>query len=154
MAVAIGIAAFLDVLLVVSFGWSELVDPRWRSGLWVGFAVAWIASAAWSVRQCNRRAALDRIDRDRDAFTEAIDYYLRGDYFQTEQTLERLLRRNPRDLDSRLMLAGVLRRTGRRVEALEQLDVLSTVEGSERWELEMRRERELLTKARMPKAAA
>ncbi|MCE5302518.1 MAG: hypothetical protein LLF97_05340 [Planctomycetaceae bacterium] len=154
MAVAVGLFVLLDVLLLVSFGWSELIDPQCRNGLWIGFAAVWLASVAWSGRQCVRRAALERIDGDQDPFGEAIDHYLRGDYFQTEQTLERLLRRNPRDLDARLMLAGVLRRTGRRMEAMEQLDMLSTMEGAGRWELEMQRERELLAKARTPKAVA
>ena len=43
-----------------------------------------------------------------------------------------------------LMLAALMRRTARADEAIEQLDLLASLDGAEKWELEIRRERELL----------
>jgi hypothetical protein len=42
------------------------------------------------------------------------------------------------------MLATLLRHTGRLEEAVEHLDRLQRMEGSEKWGLEIQRERELL----------
>ena len=68
--------------------------------------------------------------------------------------LEGLLRRNLRDLDARLMLATLLRHTGRLDEADATTRHAGAIEGAGKWELEMRRERELLAEAKTAKATA
>jgi len=73
-----------------------------------------------------------------------LDRYLQADWFESERALRRLLEENPRDLDAGLMLATLLRRTGRPGEAERELDRIERFDGSEKWELEIRRERELL----------
>ena len=93
-------------------------------------------------------------DPQKDPFTEALDYYLKGDYYQAERMLELLLRRNLRDLDARLMLATLMRHTGRFEEAVRQLDTLARFEGAGKWDLEMRQERERLANAKTLKATA
>ena len=58
LVVALGAAALLDVLLLVSFGWTELIGQNLRNILWAAFVVAWIAAVVWSSRQCRRQAAV------------------------------------------------------------------------------------------------
>jgi cytochrome c-type biogenesis protein CcmH/NrfG len=82
-----------------------------------------------------------------------LEYYLKGDYYQAEHILEDLLRRNLRDLDARLMLATVLRRTDRVSEAVRQLDAMARFEGAGKWQCEMQRERRLLANRKVKKAA-
>lgn len=77
----------------------------------------------------------------------AVEHYLKGDYHQAEQLFRKLLGKNQRDLDSRLMLATLLRRTKRFEYATEELDSLAKLEGSEKWELEIARERKLVAEA-------
>jgi hypothetical protein len=154
LAVAIGVAVVLDVLLLVSFGWSELLGPNWRTALWAVFGAAWIGASLWSLRDCRRRTVVGSPDPNADTFAEALGDYLRGDYYQAEHVLESLLRRNLRDVDARLMLATLLRRTGRLDEATQQLDTLARFEGAGKWELEIRRERELLAEVKTRKATA
>lgn len=154
LAIAVGAAAGLDLLLLVSFGWSELVSPSLRNTLWVAFGGLWVAAASWSVKQCRHRAAAANPDIQQDAFAEALDYYLKGDYYQAERLLDGLLRRNLRDLDARLMLATLLRHTGRNDEAKQQLDTLARFEGAGKWQWEIERERELLAAARKRRATA
>jgi hypothetical protein len=154
LTVAIGAAVGLDLLLLASFGWSELIGPSVRNTLWAAFGVSWIITASWSARQCGRRTAVESVDPRQDGFATALDHYLKGDYYQAEQVLEGLLRRNFRDLEARLMLATLLRHTGRLDEAVGQLDTLARFEGAGKWELEMRRERELLVEAKSQKATA
>jgi hypothetical protein len=154
LALAVAVAVVADALLLVSFGWSELVGQSLRNSLWVAFGVCWLVAAGWSVRQCRRRAASGEPAPTGDAFAEALEHYLRGDYYQTEHVLEGLLRRNPRDLDARLLLATLLRHTGRLDEATRQLDTLARFEGAEKWELEIGNERQLLTEMKRQAAAA
>jgi hypothetical protein len=147
LVLALVAAAFLDLLLLGSFGWSELIEPVWRNSLWTGLGVFWIVAVMWSVRQCRRWTAAGLPDPTQDAFPEALDCYLKGDYYQAEHVLRGLLQRNARDLDAHLMLATLLRRVGRCEEAARQLDVLTRFEGAGKWELEMQRERKLIAEA-------
>jgi cytochrome c-type biogenesis protein CcmH/NrfG len=79
---------------------------------------------------------------------------LKGDYYQAEHVLEELLRRNLRDVDARLMLATLLRHTGRLDEAAGQLDTLVRLEGASKWQWEIEQERDLLAEAKTEKATA
>jgi thioredoxin-like negative regulator of GroEL len=154
LALALGTAAALDLLVLATFGWSELIAPGLRSALWAVFALFWIGAAVWSAVQCRRRAAAERPRPAEDGFSEALDHYLKGDYYQAERVLEELLRRNLRDVDARLMLATLLRHTGRLEEATRQLDTLVRLEGAGKWQWEIEREKDLLAEARTEQAAA
>jgi uncharacterized membrane protein YccC len=153
LGLAIGTAAVLDILLLVSFGWTELVGPNLRNTFWVALGVAWIVAVVWSGRQCRRMVAVG-LEAEEDAFGRAIECYLKGDAYQTEQILKELLRRNVRDLEARLMLATLLRRAKRFDEAKQHLDTLAKFEGAGKWELEMQEERDLLAEARTEVASA
>jgi hypothetical protein len=144
LALAVGLAAIFDVLLLASFGWSELIGLNWRIWTWAAFGAVWAAAAVWSIGQCRRQIVRSRTPKD-DPFVAARDCCLQGDYYRAEQILDGLLRRNGRDLEARLMLATLLRRTGRRDEAARQLDLLGRLEGAGKWELEIEDERERLT---------
>jgi hypothetical protein len=150
LIIAVVAAVLLNVALLASFGWNEWPEPMTRRGrtvLWVILAAGWVASAAVSVLAGRRRDQRDRDARQDGTFAEAIDYYLKADYFQAERILSALLGRNARDLDARLMRATLFRHTGRREEAARELDLMTRCEGAEKWELEIGHERELLAEA-------
>ncbi len=146
LALAVGIAAAFNALLVTTFGWSELIEPKWRTILWVGFVGLWTAAWIWSFWAFRRYAALTA-QLPTDEFVSAMEHYLKGDYHQAEQLFRRLLHKNQRDLDARLMLATLLRRSKRFEEAAKELNNLAQLEGSEKWELEITRERKLIADA-------
>jgi len=154
LALAVGAAAALDALLLASFGWSELIGRNLRNTAWVVFAAAWLVAVAWSVRQRRRQAACCGVNPKQDAFVEALEHYLKGDYYQAEQLLGGLLRRNARDIEARLMLATLMRHAGRAAEAAGQLDALGRIEGAEQWQFEMEEERQLLAETGTPAATA
>jgi hypothetical protein len=154
LALAVGTAVGLDLLLLVSFGWSELIGPSLRNTLWAAYGGFWIVSAIWSAKQCRHRVAAANPDPKQDVFAEALNYYLKGDYYQTEQLLEGLLKRNLRDVDARLMLATLMRHAGRFDEAKQQLDTLARFEGAGKWQWEIGRERELLAAVKKQRATA
>ncbi len=149
LAVALVAAIAVDVLLLLTVGWSELVGPSLRMALWGGFGVLWVITVGWSLRRWRNSS-----NTSDDSFPIALDHYLCGDYYQAERVLGGLLRRDIRDIEARLMLATLFRHTGRLTEAAEELDTLGRYEGAVRWKWEVAREREFLTRAKELKAAA
>jgi len=150
LAVAMGAAAMLNLAIAVSFAWQEMLDSPWRNGLWLAMTAAWLASAGYSAVWVQRQRNQGDSASGSATFAKATELYLRGDYFQTERLLAALLRKTPRDIEARLMLATLLRRTGRPSEATRQLDQLARFEGAGQWELEIRREQELVAEAGQP----
>ena len=148
LAKAVGAAILLNVVLLGSFGWSELISSGMRNMLWIAVALFWTASAVTGYVQANRRANRKPLTPAKDTFTQALDLYLKGDYFQAECLLVEMLAANERDLDARLMLATLYRHNRRYDEAAKQLDALARFEGSEKWELEIERERALIAEGK------
>ncbi len=148
LAVAVATAALLDLALLGSFGWSELIGSEWLRALWLALGVVWVASAVLSVVGSRRQGLRGQADPAGDAFEKALEQYLKGNWFQAERLLGGLLHSDAGDLDARLMLATLLRHTGRFGEAAAQLDLLTRFEGAGKWEWEVRRERELLSQAK------
>ena len=85
---------------------------------------------------------------DGNTFEEALEEYLKGNWFEAERKLNRLLRRADHDLEARLLMATLMRHTKRYEDATHQLNLLVRLDGSHRWALEIHREGELLTEAR------
>jgi hypothetical protein len=148
LVVALVAALLLNVALIGSFAWPELIGHDLRIICWAGVAIVWAGCAGVSIWHDRRQANRPHDDSNSDPLGEAINCYLRGDWFETERVLNRLLRRNQRDLEARLMLATLLRHTKRLDEATRQLNVLVRLEGAQKWELEIRREGQLITDAR------
>jgi tetratricopeptide (TPR) repeat protein len=144
LAKALGAALVLNVVLLGSFGWSELVTPGIRNILWIAVALVWTASALGGYIQAKRQSNRNQHTPAEDTFTQALDLYLKGDFFQAECLLVEMLGRNERDLDARLLLATLYRHARRYDEAVKQLDALIRYEGAEKWALEIDRERKLI----------
>jgi hypothetical protein len=148
LGLALAAAGLLDMILVVTFGWSELFSPGVRNALWVALGMVWLGGLVFFP------GAAASPSRGKDSFPEAIDHYLQGNWFQAERVLSARLRQDAGDLDARLMLATLLRRTGRWEEAQREVDVLERCEGAWKWGPEIHRERQLLTEARNAGQAA
>jgi thioredoxin-like negative regulator of GroEL len=145
--VAVGAAVLLNLALLGTFGWSELLAPELCKGLWVLLGVVWVGSAILSLGWTRRQRIRPSTDAHGDTFSQAVEHYLKGDWFQAQRVLGDLLRSDASDVDARLMLATLLRHTGRLQEAAAELDLLRRFEGAVKWELEIERERELLAEA-------
>jgi uncharacterized protein HemY len=148
LAKAVGAAVVLNGVLLCSLGWGELVSSAVRNVLWLAVGLFWTASAAVAYVQMRRRADRKRITPAKDTFAQALDLYLKGDYFQAECLLVEMLGRNERDMDARLLLATMYRHNKRYDEAAKHLDTLRRFEGAEKWVLEIERERQLIAEGR------
>jgi hypothetical protein len=136
-------AALLNWVLLGTWVWSELIAQSVRSTIWAMLGIVWAGSAIHAAVWSRRCGAGDGCGAAEHGFAAALEPYLKGDWFEAERLLTEVLRRNGSDLDARLMLATLLRHTARFDEAAAELELLSRCEGAEKWELEIRREREL-----------
>jgi cytochrome c-type biogenesis protein CcmH/NrfG len=146
VAFAVLLNAALWVTLVVPqlvaghwclLGW-VLVSGLWILGLWQ--AIRWPAYPPGGGDHADRADCEDR----QDLFIRAQHQYLKGHWTEASSLLEQQLRRNPGDIEARLLVASVLRRTGRPDLARLQLGQIERFEGAEKWRFEIRREWGLL----------
>ena len=121
MILAAGFAVLVDLLLLSSFVWVELLRPLDLLLGWMAAGALWGGSAIVSISR--RRPAAEAGPTDL-LFRQALTEYLQGSWFEAEAILGRLLRLSPRDAEGRLLLATVLGRAKRHDEALDQLDRL------------------------------
>ncbi len=154
LAWAMGFAVLINLLILASLWWPELLMPHSRTGLlsygriglWLATAVYWAGATIVS-----SRALRDLEPSEETAvgptFRDATQRYLQADWFGAEQILLELLSKNPRDVDSGLMLATLWRHTGRFEEASQQLDRLELLDGARKWMLEIHQERKRLAEA-------
>jgi hypothetical protein len=149
LIVAILAAAALGTALVLSFGWSELLGPNARMALWGSLGAVWFTAAAIAVA---RRKALtptaETTAPQAEHFSQALECYLQGDWFQAERKLAEDLAYNERDIESRLLLATMLRRLRRFDEAERHLNLLVKLDGAEKWELEIGHERQRIAEGK------
>ncbi len=150
LAAAVAFAALVNGTVLVSFLWTELVPPVARNLAWLAVGVIWAGAGGFSwlgdCRTGNSPAAT--AGGRPDGFAEALGHYLKGNWFEAESLLGGLLQSNPRDIEAGLLMASLLRHTGRLDEASAHLDRIERFEGSQPWGLEIRRERQYLNEAR------
>ena len=102
LGVAVIAAALLIAMMVCSFGWSELILPGLRNTLWVSLAFIWGGAAIVSAVKMRRQVATGEVRSSEDLFNQAIEAYLKGDYYQVERLISELLDKDVRDLEARL----------------------------------------------------
>jgi len=152
LGVAIGFAVLLDLGLLTSRMWTELLGPAAQTAIWLVLAAVWIGSAAVSWRWVAGLQIGGVRPADEKAcaalFLQARDEYVKGNWFEAETVLGRLLDRNVLDVEARLLRANLMFRTHRNGEAASELDRLSRTEGGEVWRMEISRLRARLNESR------
>jgi len=143
LVLAMTFGVLLNVVLVTSFGWTELVAPAARATSWAVLAAFWAVATAVSYRAIGRpRAEPEEVTAEGDLLlVEAQGEYLRGNWLDAERLLRQLLRNSNSDVDARLMLATLLRHTRRLDEARLELDRLERLEDAAKWRHEIEQER-------------
>lgn len=147
LVVALATTAVLNVALLSTFVWIELLGHAVRVALWFVLALGWGAAAWWAWRVLRTEAAPPPETPTEQGFASAMHHYLRGDWFEAERLLVGLLAHNEEDVESRLMLATLLRHRKRFDEALRHLEFLQGLEAAGSWHWEICRERQLLADA-------
>jgi hypothetical protein len=145
LAAALAFAVGLNLLLTATFVWPEWLERPWPTLGWFALSGVWLF-ACWR----NWRKLPTLVDNATDnlahsLFVEAQHEYLKGNWYDAEVLIQRLLARRPRDIEGRLLLATLLRHTRRLDEAIAVLDALERLNGSARWFHEIARERQRIS---------
>lgn len=143
LAIAVAFGAALNLVLVSSFVWPELLPRSFILIGWLVLGTVWLASVFQAYRSLPHLREPPRVD-DRGLFIQAQAEYLKGHWFEAETLLRQLLRHCSRDVDVLLMLATLYRRTGRHDEAAKQLDRLDRLDEARKWRWEIIQERTTL----------
>ena len=144
LVVAMTFGWALSLTAVATYGYSDFLSGVAGSGVWVVLGLVWLGLLAVSLRWDASPLNMPKSVPDDDTYPKALDYYLKGNWFQAERLLRERLEQEPRDLEARLTLATLLRHTPRAADARAELDRLEKLEGAQRWVWEIQRERELL----------
>lgn len=140
LILALAFAVLLDMAIVTTWIWSELVDLRISLGIWTAAIAVWImatVSAASSFPapiSRNPDAAVDVL------FVKARDAYLARDWLTAETRLKAVLALAPTDGEAQLLMATLLRRVGRTTEAKRALEQLSRSDSGAPWQAAIARE--------------
>ncbi|MFT5526688.1 MAG: hypothetical protein ACI9HK_004667 [Pirellulaceae bacterium] len=150
---ALGFAVMLNFALLATFVWPELSRTMLPALGWLVVGVVWISSTWFSLRIRSLENAASEADGGVDLYPQAQSEYLRGHWFEAETLLQTLLRRNDHDLEAHLLLVTMYRHTNRLAEATKQLDLLQSLGGWQKWQMEVLRERELLEEEKLSEEA-
>ena len=133
LVLAIAFAVTVDVAILTTFIWSDLVEFSFTLAVWTATAIVWIVSTVSAV------AAFPPLLPQRSAaeidplFVRARAAYLARDWVVAETRLRELLGLAPTDAEAQLLLVTLLRRSGRRDEARRGLEKLSQSDSGARW---------------------
>jgi hypothetical protein len=153
---AVLFAAALNTALLTTFGFpGELPSGLGAVAAWVLVLGFWTVGMWWRAYDLPRRRT-DRNDANRDdqLLAEAQQHYLKGHWIEAEAIVVQMLAQDSADVEARLLLASVQRRTRRIVEATQTLTELLSHPAATRWQLEIESELEQLNEVTaIPKAA-
>lgn len=143
LMVAIGFGVVLNLLLLASFVWTEVLPAPAHTVAWLLVGGVWFFSALRSYR------ALPNLGRpvvsdERGLFIQAQGEYLKGHWFEAESLLQQLLQSSRHDIDAHFMLATLCRHTQRYDDARARLDLIEQFESAEKWRWEIDVERRIL----------
>lgn len=142
-------AGLLNMALLSHLVWPELLPAVVAWSLWPLVAGFWLHGLLQSCRQLpkmkvatatsktSKETDIHKDSHEPDLFTEAQQEYMKQNWYEAETLLLQLLRDCETDLQSRLMLASLYRRTDRLEEAEAELKRTRRMEGSHHWNHEI-----------------
>jgi hypothetical protein len=141
LLLATGFAVLLNLLILASFVWVELLSPLHLRLGWLAIGALWAGSAIVSAWHGRRGPLPHGATSAEVLFREALSEYLQESWFEAETILDRLLHLHPRDVEARLLLATLLRHTRRYQEALDQIHRLERLRDADHWAREIAAEK-------------
>ena len=152
LLLALAFALAVDVAVLTTVIWSELIDFRLSLAIWTATAMVWLIATASALTGFPPPVPSGR-DTAADAlFVKARDAYLARDWLAAETKLRTLLDLSPTDGEAQLLLGTLLRRVGRLDEAATALHTLSRSDAGALWRSSIARELERVGNARRPAA--
>ncbi len=145
LGTALIFAIAVNLVLMSTFVWPEMLPGHLTVIGWITIVGVWVFFV-WRGTTVLPTLVGNSVDhKNQGLFVSAQAEYLKCHWLEAESLLEQVLRRDPGDVEARLMWATLLRRTARHREAETALSDLDRLSGAERWRLEIDRERRLLS---------
>ena len=161
LAAALAFAAVLNFALVNTLIWTQWFSLTWRAMAWTSVGAIWLAGIAWTWRQERYAAASMTANAPpnpsspaEDLFSVATREYLQGNWVAAHEKLAQLLAKNENDVQARLLLASVYRRTDRIPEARAELQRLTKMERAAAWQFEIDHELEMIDQPNLAQVVA
>ena len=142
LVLAVAFSLMLNLALACSFVWPDLLGQTFPLVAWPVLTITWCLSFWVSWKSIDSFAETHGFTAEQDdtLFIQAQTEYLNGNFSVCFQMLTRHLTDNPRDLESRLLLATTCRRLDRLDEAFHQLATFRKIDGWQQWSNEVQRE--------------
>ena len=153
LVLALAFAVALDMAILLTWVWTELVAIEFALGLWAATAGVWAVATLSAVTTFPPPLPTGRNEAAEALFVAARDAYLGRDWLAAETKLRGLLVVAPTDGEAQLLLATLLRRVDRRVESRAALEKLSQSDAGRPWQAVIRRELERLKEPKGAPAA-
>jgi tetratricopeptide (TPR) repeat protein len=147
LVLAVAFAVSLDVAVVTTFIWPDLVELPITAAVWTATAVVWLVSTVSALAAFPPPLATPAPAAVDPLFVKARDAYLARDFIAAETRLRELLEQAPTDGEAQLLLATLLRRAGRLAEARDALEKLSASDAGSRWRAAILAERATIARA-------
>ena len=156
LILAVAFAILLNLAIIASFIWTGIFeDDAFPSIAWPVLLLIWFTSTVIARRKLPDVMSLTEdetgLAADSEAsetvdalFIEARTEYLKGHWIEAQRLLHSQLKRYPRDIEARLLLATLFRHTRQFDEAITQLKQIEKYDPAVNWKHEIARERELL----------
>lgn len=133
LVLALAFAVSLDVAILATWIWPDLVEHSFTISAWTATTVIWVVSVVSAASAFPPPIqAVDRDETDK-LFIKARDAYLARDWIQAETRLQELLALAPTDGEAQLLLGTLLRRVGRPAEARQALEKLARSDSGAPW---------------------
>jgi hypothetical protein len=143
----VAFAALLNTMVLASVFFPGTPPPSWLSGGWLVVVAFWGAGVWHAARRSTNDPHPTPERPQEDLFIRAQSEYLQGHWMEAQVLLEEAIALCPGDTEAHLLLSSVYRRSRRIDLSRRQLARLQGLAGSERWQLEIRRELALLDHA-------
>lgn len=140
LVLAVAFAVVLDVAVITTWIWSELVDLQVSVGIWTSVAAVWLVATVSALASFPPPIPRARDDAADALYVKARDAYLARDWLAAETKLRALLVVAPTDGEAQLLLATLLRRVGRVGEAKTALEKLARSDSGAVWQAAIARE--------------
>jgi hypothetical protein len=144
---AFAFAALLNLAILATFYRPDAVSLVWRAGIWAAVGLFWLYGLWQGFRERAPNGPAEAAVDQQDLFIRAQSEYLRGHWVEAQTLAEQLIECDSEDVEARLLLAAVYRRTRRIDLSRFQLRQAQDLQGAARWGFEIGQELAALERA-------